>query len=228
MAQTLDQFVSYWTGRYSDFDGWYGNQCVDLLNYYQRDVIGGSFIPAEGAKDWFEGFPSAASSKYDKITNNMNDPNQLPARGDVIIWGGRLAGSGGYGHIAIVLAADKSGFTSFDQNFPTGSLPHQQWHKWDSNVLGWLHPKANSNVSTPAPVPAPSLYVRVFGDYRTLYRNPGSGAFQRIAPNQFGGKIDYKVLGQSGDYTKIHTSYYGDAWIFTGASVASLTQFYNA
>lgn len=225
MAQTLDQFVQRWTQQYSDFDGWYGAQCVDLINFYHRDVIGGSFVPAEGAKDWFENFPKTASDKYDKITNNMNDPNQLPSRGDIVIWGGRLAGSGGYGHIAIVLSADKKGFTSFDQNFPTGSLPHQQYHTWTETVLGWLHPKS-APAASPAPAPAPAApRVTVYGDYRTLYKNAGSGQFQRIAPNQFGGSLNYPVLERSGEWTKIRTNWYGDAWIFTGKGVEHLTQF---
>lgn len=148
-----------------------------------------------------------------------------------MVWSGALAGSGGYGHIAIVLSANKSGFMSFDQNFPSGSLPHQQWHTWTNQVLGWLHPKVNGPVSpapSPAPAPVTSLYVRVFGDYRTLYRSPGANSFARISPNQFGGKLDYKVLERSGDFVKIRTSYYGEGWIFVGSSVASLTQFYNA
>jgi len=232
MAQTLDQFTSAWNGKYADFDGWYGAQCVDIVNFYQRDVVGGSFISAVGAKDWFEKYSTnGASAKYDKIVNNMADPNQLPSRGDVVVWSGALSGSGGYGHIGVVLSANKSGFTSFDQNFPSGSYCHSQYHAWTSTVLGWLHPKANgAPAPAPAPTPAPttSLWVRVFGDYRTLYRSPGSGQFARITPNAFGGHLDYRVVERSGDFTKIHTSYYGAAWIYTGASVANLTQFYQA
>jgi hypothetical protein len=72
--------------------------------------------------------------------------------------------------------------------------------------------------------------VSVLGDYRTLYRTPGGQAFQRIAPNSFpGGKLNYQVLDQSGAYVKIHTSYYGDAWIYArGPAVDGLTQFYQA
>lgn len=85
---------------------------------------------------------------------------------------------------------------------------------------------------TPAPQPNPvppaaKQYVRVFGDYRTLYRGVGTGAFTRIAPNNYGGSLDYEVLERSGNFVKIPTQMYGQAWIYVGPDVASLTQFYS-
>lgn len=85
---------------------------------------------------------------------------------------------------------------------------------------------------TPAPQPNPvppaaKQYVRVFGDYRTLYKGVGTGAFQRIAPNNYGGSLDYEVLERSGNFVRIQTQMYGQAWIYVGPDVASLTQFYS-
>lgn len=140
---TVDQFFTKYQGKHWDFDGLYGNQCVDLVNFYQRDVIQGAWIGTPitgGARDWYENYPNskAAQDSYIRIKNDVNDPNQLPQKGDVIIWNRNVGG--GYGHIAIVKSANSSGFISLDQNWPTGSVAHFVQHNWN-NILGWLRPR---------------------------------------------------------------------------------------
>ena len=89
----------------------------------------------------------------------------------------------------------------------------------------WLF--APSKPYVPAP-PVTKEYIRIFGDYRTLYRSAGRGWKGVLAPNAFGGgKLDYEVLGRSGDFVKIRTGMLGEGWIFAGNSVANLTQFYR-
>lgn len=91
----------------------------------------------------------------------------------------------------------------------------------------WLF--ADRNVYVPQPqAPATREFVRVFGDFRTLYSAPGVRTTNRISPNQFGGHLDYVVLERSGNYVKIQTQMYGTKWIYVGADVASLTQFFKA
>lgn len=81
----------------------------------------------------------------------------------------------------------------------------------------------------PVYVPAPQKeYVRIFGDYRTLYSAPGSGRKAILAPRLFGGKLDYQVLARSGQFVQIQTSFFGKGWIYCGPDVANLTQFYRA
>ena len=84
-------------------------------------------------------------------------------------------------------------------------------------------------VATPAPTPKPapttSQYVVIEGDYRTLYKTAGGTPIQKLAPNAYGGKLEYKVLNRSGEYVEIQTQMFGLGWIFVGPSVASLTQF---
>jgi hypothetical protein len=91
------------------------------------------------AKDWFSNF--SLGNAFDRITNNPSDVNQVPKRGDIIIWNGNLAGSGGYGHIAIFDRVAGAGvFVSFDANWG-GATCHFVSHNWGS-VAGWLTPKA--------------------------------------------------------------------------------------
>lgn len=78
------------------------------------------------------------------------------------------------------------------------------------------------------PTPATKQFVRIFGDYRTVYANAGSSPKARICPNQFGGHLDYEILARSGDFVEIQTQMYGQGWIYVGADVANLTQYYSA
>lgn len=70
-------------------------------------------------------------------------------------------------------------------------------------------------------------YVRIFGDYRTVYANAGSGVKGRILPSRYGGFLDYAILARSGNYIKISTQSFGIGWVYVGPDVASLTQYYT-
>lgn len=130
----------------------YGGQCVALVAQYcvenNKPIVWGNAI------DWANN--PIMLNAFDWILNNPSDYNQVPARGDIVIWKGSLPGSGGYGHIAIfdeVLGPDR--FQSFDQNWG-GANAHFQEHHWDY-VLGWYTPKAEPiNPVAPHPDPAPS------------------------------------------------------------------------
>ena len=137
---TYGEFVNNYNGRGVDYDSAYGNQCVDLILFYLRDVYG--FTGFSGnAKDWYYNYGGALAQRFDRVTNNPNDYNQVPKQGDIIIWDGGLAGSGGYGHIAIYDGKVSPGvFRSFDQNWG-GQYAHFVTHNY-GNVIGWLTPKA--------------------------------------------------------------------------------------
>lgn len=120
-----DSFLNKWNGKQVTA---YGGECVALVAQYL--VENGKPIAYANAKDWW-GHP-AISGSYDFITNNPNDYSQVPQRGDVIVWNGGLAGSGGYGHIAIFDRVVSPGvFTSFDQNWG-GRQAHFVSHNWNN------------------------------------------------------------------------------------------------
>lgn len=145
-----DGFISKWLGQSIDWDGVYGPQCVDEIAQYC--VENGKAIAYANAKDWAN--HPALRGDFDWTDNNPSDYNQVPKRGDIIIWSGDLPGSGGYGHIAIWDMVVAPGvFQSLDQNWG-GQYVHFQSHNWQY-ILGWWTPKAKPVPEPPAPEPVP-------------------------------------------------------------------------
>lgn len=128
---TADAFFTKYNGKGIDFDGYYGYQCMDLYQQYNKEVVGAPYIPVPAAADVWTKFPT---THYTKIANT---PTGVPQKGDVIIWN-KNAG-GGFGHIAVFKDGDMMQFTSFDQNW-NGSKAHFQKHNY-TYVTGWLRPK---------------------------------------------------------------------------------------
>lgn len=158
MGKTVDQFFTENEGKPLDFDGFYGRQCMDCAQFYNRDVVGAPVLKGNAIDVWSV-YPQ---DFYTKVINNWNDLNQFPVKGDLILWN-----AGKFGHIAICSQADGRAFTSFEINWPiqgytdsqgnfigTG-VAHFQNHDY-AGVLGWLHPKVAVNGQTQvqnAPVP---------------------------------------------------------------------------
>ena len=135
---TFQQFLNKWDRKGINYDGAYGNQCVDVYDQYCKEVVGCRVILIPGAKDIWANYPTEAFVKI------PNTPSGVPQKGDVMIWGTAV---GTYGHVGIVISANVNSFTSFDQNWPfdngTG-VAHFQYHNY-SGVLGWLRPKKDVN-----------------------------------------------------------------------------------
>lgn len=144
--KTPDQFFGEWDGKGIDFDGFYGFQCVDLYQQYNKECVGGAVLHGN-AVDFWNNFDH---SHYYQIPNT---PTNAPIKGDVVIWS---QGVGVNGHIAVAKDGNTNSFTSFDQNWPVGSLCHFQPHSY-KYVLGWLRPgKEPVPEQPPAPVESPS------------------------------------------------------------------------
>lgn len=137
-----DQHLARYLGKYlAD----YGGQCVSNAAHYCLD--NSKPIAYANACDWWN-HPSLTGA-FSFVANNPNDYNQVPARGNILIWNSALAGSGGAGHIAIFDHIVSPGvFTSCDANWG-GATVHMVTHNWN-NIIGWMVPK----VSAPAPAPA--------------------------------------------------------------------------
>jgi hypothetical protein len=160
----LDQFIPWAEGQGSllwapsPAREYLRGQCVQLVCYYVNMVYHLDVI-WDDAAGWYS--DGRLSNEYDRIANNPGDPNQVPQRGDIIVWNTSLPGSGGAGHIAICLSATPGALTfiSLDQNWG-GKTPHQVTHNW-SYVLGWLRPRGQAapapvpQAPAPAPTPAP-------------------------------------------------------------------------
>jgi hypothetical protein len=134
-------FFSKYNGKGIDFDGFYGFQCMDLYQQFNKEVVGGIVVHGN-AIDMWTAYPKAS---YIQI---KNEPTNFPQEGDVVIWG---QGVGQYGHIAVCSTANANAFVSFDQNWPVGSKCHFQNHSF-KYVLGWLRPNKFQPVAQP-PIP---------------------------------------------------------------------------
>ncbi len=129
---TFDQFIEKYNNKGIDFDGAFGNQCVDLYRQYVKEVLNLPQSPAVvGAKDIFDTYLTSYFTRYN------NSPTAVPKKGDIIIWGTKL---GQYGHVAVFIDGGVTKFNSFDQNYPVGSLCHIQSHTY-TGVLGWIRAK---------------------------------------------------------------------------------------
>lgn len=133
---TFDEFVSKYTNRPVDFDGVYPNQCMDLMHQYVYDVLNLTdrrLLAHPSAYQLFTDFTE--TDYFEKIANT---PTGVPQKGDIVLF--NKTSTNPYGHVCVFVEGDANAFKSFDANFPTGSLPHVQDHKY-TNCLGWLHPK---------------------------------------------------------------------------------------
>ncbi len=122
------EFMGLLNGEYKETAGTDAhNQCVDLANAYIKYVLKLPIIEYTNAVD----FPSKAGDKYEWIPNT---PTNVPQEGDLVVWNGT------WGHIAIFIEGDVNDFVSFDENYPTGTPCHDQYHTYE-NVKGWLRCK---------------------------------------------------------------------------------------
>lgn len=128
LSAKVDAFVKKYNGRYVDFDGWYGAQCHDLVQFYGRDVVKAKFMTTPytgGAKDVWRTYDT---SRYTKVS-----AASTPRKGDVAIWG-----YGQYGHIAIVLGDAGKSVKVLTQN--PGATKIANLSK--SGLLGYIRPRS--------------------------------------------------------------------------------------
>ena len=203
----MDAFVQKWNGKQVTA---FGGECVALVAQYLTEQ--GRPIAYANAKDWW-GHPAIAGS-YDFIVNNPNDYNQVPNRGDVVVWNGGLAGSGGYGHIGIFDRVSAPGqFVSFDQNWG-GRQAHFVTHNWN-NVIGWFRPKV-TNVPQGGEVAnaeqVKNLYRAVLlreGDPGGIANYTGRDANAIVAEmlgSQERKNLEARVNGQAGQLTALQNA----------------------
>ena len=138
----LDEFVSRYLGKATDYDGGMGTQCVDLIKLYLDKVFNLTPGAWGNAKDYYENYNnnSVLKANFDRIPNT---PDFVPQRGDICIFGTDL---GKYGHICIATGkGDTSSFTSWDQNWGSKEMK-EVTHNYNG-FLGVLRYKNKEDVS---------------------------------------------------------------------------------
>lgn len=126
----LQEFKNKWNGKFADFDGHYGAQCMDIYRYYLQEVWNKPQTPA--VKSAYMVFDTIDPTQYDKFTSGEMKV------GDVIVWNNKF---GKDGHIAIVEnPSDPKSIVVFGQNDPVGSVCKLSRHDY-ANIKGWFRPK---------------------------------------------------------------------------------------
>ena len=72
----LQEFINKWNGKYADFDGWYGAQCVDIVQYYREALDLPKF--RGNADEWV----AYRSSRTEWVPNT---PTNYPSPGDIVV-----------------------------------------------------------------------------------------------------------------------------------------------
>lgn len=124
-AQNLQAFINAWNGKKCG-DG----QCVALAHTWA--TADGASIPNHNfAYQYANTNPSGW--KWVK-----NTPTGVPSPGDIVVWGADASVGVPVGHVAVFVSGNTRTFSSFDENWPTGSYCHVQSHSY-TDVAGWLH-----------------------------------------------------------------------------------------
>ena len=141
---TPDQYFGKYDTKGVDYDGFYGYQCVDNYRQFCKESLNVPQSP--GVEGAYQIWTTYLTDYFDRVEST---PTNCPIKGDIVIWGQSV---GQYGHVAIAKDGTALEFTSFDQNWPVGSLCHFQKHNYNG-VLGWLRKKAPV---TPPPPTTPT------------------------------------------------------------------------
>lgn len=145
-----------------DVDRQYGPQCADVVLSWAMTVFPGVawttlIKPTKQAKDFLGAFNPAY---FDVVMNNHADPNQLPPRGAIAVFGAvPKGGKPGYtstyenpdGHTGAVDRADATFIYIVQQDGSTGqSVTQLRARPWKySECLGWAIPRLSAVGSTP-------------------------------------------------------------------------------
>lgn len=135
MASVQD-LINENNGHFLTVTGGDAQQCTAVAHRWQQmlglPIVYGNAIDV---------FGNAPDSEYAKVANAAEN---FPVEGDIIIWHqDPRAGTGAYGHIAVVVTADANSFTVFEQNdtIGGGNGSCREWHFHNyAGVTGWLHP----------------------------------------------------------------------------------------
>jgi hypothetical protein len=146
---TFEEFIAkyiaqaVYDGYGVDTDGKYGFQCMDLMHAFVKEVLGLSYseLAAPTAAQVYKNYPYVPGSE--KFIQIPNTPTGIPQKNDIVFFSNydpifkwnNLYGVDG--HVCMIYKADMNNMCTFDQNYPTGSLPRLYKHSY-RGCLGWL------------------------------------------------------------------------------------------
>lgn len=111
----FEQWKQWALGKYINVDGWWGSQCVDAIMSYVEALFTGLtwqiLLGFGNAKDIFT---TANLSYFERIANDPNDINQLPEKGDIMVYDATSTNK--FGHIGICDGADSGGVWLIQQD----------------------------------------------------------------------------------------------------------------
>ena len=183
-------------GQYRNYDGLYGNQCVDLFNFYYQFVTGrnpysdGYGVP--GAKDLW----GINTNLFTKIPDSST---LEPQPGDVLIYG--ASWGGGWGHVEMVEYTNANGCGVIGNNMlgnPTAPAT-RAFRTWAGmrGLIGVMRPKwqATNNTGGSTVDTIKSMYWRLLG------READQGGIDTYinAANARGWEFVYNDLKNSGE-----------------------------
>mgnify|MGYP000907996045 CR=1 FL=1 len=176
----IDEWFKTAVGRGMDPDKAYKYQCKDVPDDYCIYLFGNwqnTIRPAD-AKD---AFTKSNPDYFVKIANNLNDPNLIPQRGDIIVWGASRANP--YGHIGVVESADKSGATVIEQDGFRNTTPAYRAKRGyiyaGMPCIGWLRPRPEKIIGYASAVAGNERVLAVKAHARHQ-ANTNAGIFQTI------------------------------------------------
>lgn len=194
----INEWINNAPGRRIDVDGAYGLQCKDVIDDYCLWLFNDwqNTIRPANAK---EAFANSNGDFFEKILNNMSDPNLLPQRGDIIIWGAMVGNP--YGHIAVVLGADLNGVDVIEQDgfaqTPARTI-RRPWIISGGPVIGWLRPRPERIIGYVAPQAVnPTDRKMEEEGYAREEPNTQSGVFQELAQGDVIAMKGYVTNGES-------------------------------
>lgn len=178
----IENFINTAVGKSFNPDNAYGLQCKDLADAYAIHLFGnwaGTIRPAN-AIDVIE---RSNGEFFHKIYNNPNDPNLIPQRGDLIIWGAMPGNP--YGHIALVESCDGNGVNVIEQDgfaqVPARRKYYKNYICGGVLVKGWIRPRAEKIIGYQAPVQIQPTERKLKHDTNARERaNTSSDVFQML------------------------------------------------
>lgn len=130
----LTDFINKYSGQLVNSSRGIQGQCVSVSALWQEDNgVVGIFGPTALAI-W-----ESDTGDWDKVPNT---PDGVPSPGDIFFFG--AAYGGGAGHTGIVVNANTSSVTLFEQNDPDGSTAHEKTYDYN-DAEGWFHPHFLNN-----------------------------------------------------------------------------------